>query len=412
MPFLSRTLDNGLEVIAETNSEARSMSLGFFVRTGARDETDEVAGVSHFLEHMVFKGTARRTADDVNRQFDELGAQYNAFTSEEQTVYYASVLPEYLPPALDLLADILRPALRQEDFDTEKQVILEEIRMYEDQPPFGADDKARALHFGTHALGRSVLGTVESIAALSAEQMRSYFQRHYSPRNIVLAAAGQLDFDALTRLAEERCGAWADVPAARSVTPARGQGGFLALDRPQAVQQYVLQLADGPGGEDPDRYAAKLLATVLGDDCGSRLYWALVDPGHAETVSLGHHDYVGAGLFVTYMACAPELTRDNLQRIADLYRTAEAEGIRDDELARAKSKVNSRVVLGSERPRGRLFTLGANWLQRCEYRSVRDDLEAVDRLRAEDLQAVLRRYPLSRSTTVVVGPAQGLAPSA
>src|SRR5262249_53386586 len=131
VPFHSHVLDNGLEIIAETSPSARSVALGFFVRTGARDETPEVSGVSHFLEHMVFKGTERRSAFEVNKDFDRIGANYNAFTSEENTVFYAAVLPEYLPNAVDILADILRPSLREDDFDQEKQVILEEIAMYE-----------------------------------------------------------------------------------------------------------------------------------------------------------------------------------------------------------------------------------------------------------------------------------------
>ena len=190
-------MPNGLEIVAECNGAAYSTAMGFFVKTGSRDETDDVAGVSHFLEHMVFKGTPTRSADDVNREFDEMGADYNAYTNEENTVFYAAVLPEYQDRAVELLADILRPALREDDFDTEKKVILEEIQMYEDQPPFGADDKCRAAYFGPHPLGQSVLGTAESVAALTAEAMRDYFRRRYSPGNIVLAAAGRVDFDAL-----------------------------------------------------------------------------------------------------------------------------------------------------------------------------------------------------------------------
>jgi predicted Zn-dependent peptidase len=142
MPFHSQKLANGLQIIGETSPSARSVALGFFVRTGARDETPEVSGVTHFLEHMVFKGTPHRTALDVNLDFDRIGADYNAFTSEENTVFHAAVLPEYVPPAVDILADILRPSLRQEDFDMEKNVIIEEIGMYEDQPMWSAYDHA------------------------------------------------------------------------------------------------------------------------------------------------------------------------------------------------------------------------------------------------------------------------------
>ena len=150
MPFHSHKLANGLQLIGETSSGARSVALGFFVRTGSRDETPEVSGVSHFLEHMVFKGTPRRSALDVNRDFDRIGANYNAFTSEENTVFYAGILPEYLPQAVDLLADILRPSLRVQDFEMEKNVIIEEIGMYEDQPMWSAYDHAKKAYFAEH----------------------------------------------------------------------------------------------------------------------------------------------------------------------------------------------------------------------------------------------------------------------
>src|SRR5438552_4400825 len=166
MPFHSHKLANGLQLIGETSPSARSVSLGFFVRTGSRDETPEVSGVSHFLEHMVFKGTPRRSADDVNKDFDRIGANYNAFTSEENTVFYAAVLPEYLPQAGDILADILRPSLRNEDFDMEKKVIIEEIGMYDDQPMMSAYDRAKRIYFADHPLGNTILATKESLAAL------------------------------------------------------------------------------------------------------------------------------------------------------------------------------------------------------------------------------------------------------
>ena len=154
MPFHSHLLANGLQIIGETSPSARSAALGFFVRTGSRDETPEECGVTHFLEHMVFKGTPRRTALDVNRDFDRIGADYNAFTSEENTVFHAAVLPEYLPQAVDILADILRPSLRDDDFDMEKKVIIEEIGMYEDQPMWSAYDHAKRIYFAEHNAGQ------------------------------------------------------------------------------------------------------------------------------------------------------------------------------------------------------------------------------------------------------------------
>ncbi len=408
MQFRSHTLPNGLDVVAECNDEANTSAVGFFVKTGARDETDEVSGVSHFLEHMVFKGTPSRSAEDVNREFDEFGAHYNAFTSEEQTVYYAAVLPEYVRQTVELWADVMRPSLRTEDFTTEKQVILEEIKMYEDQPPFGGDDRIRASHFGKHPLGRSVLGTIQSVGALDVEQMRAYFQRRYSPDNIVLAAAGKIDFDDLVKTAERVCGAWQRTDAGRVIERAKGNTGFECVHKESATQEYVIQLADAPAVADDDRVAAKILTTIVGDDSGSRLYWELVDPGIAEHASLSHHDYFGSGLYITYLAQDPEYAQENMQAVLKIYRDVEQNGVTEQELSLAKNKLASRIVLGSEKPRGRLFVVGANWTYRHEYRSVKDDLALVDSVKLDDITQVLKRYPLSKGTTLAIGPLKKL----
>jgi predicted Zn-dependent peptidase len=404
LEFLSERLENGLTIVAERNGNAHSVAVGFFVNAGARDETDALAGVSHFLEHMAFKGTPTRSADDVNRQFDEIGAQYNAFTSEENTVYYAAVLPEHQPRVMELLADILRPALRQHDFDTEKQVILEEIHMVEDQPPFGADEKCRAALYGPHPLGRSVLGSLESIGRLRCRSMRDYFRRRYSPGNVALVATGRIDFEALVASARQWCGSWEPADGHRLVEPAACQTGFHVISKPGATQQYAVQLAPGPAAADHDRYPAKLLAMVLGDETGSRLFWELVDPGLAEQASLAHGEYEGSGVFATYLACEPDQAAKNLQRIRELYRRTESEGISAAELKQAVNKVSSRIVLSGEIPRGRLFTVGSDWVQRRQYRSIRDDLDAVAAITLDDVAAVLAKYPLTRSTTVTIGP--------
>ncbi len=404
MEFRKHRLENGLEIVAECNAEAHSAAAGFFVKTGSRDETDEVAGVSHFLEHMTFKGTATRSAEDVNREFDEISPDYNAFTGEEVTIYYAAVLPECLTQAVDLLGDILRPSFRDDDFEMEKKVIIEEIQKYEDQPPFLADEKARATFFGSHPLGRSVLGTAESIAALQVDQMREYFRRRYSSGNITLAAAGRIDFDELVACIERRCASWEPAQVERLTPPVVPHEGFQALYKEIATQEYAMELAVGPDATDDDRYAAKLLGTVLGDDSGSRLYWELVDPGRAEHASLSHYEYDGAGLMMTYLCCDPENTADNLQRVLDVYRSAERDGITAAELEQAKSKVRSRIVLPSERPRGRLFALGFDWLYRREYCSVRDDLDVVAGISVDDVNAVLQKYPLTHNTTLTIGP--------
>src|SRR6185295_6743472 len=260
MPFRHHTLDNGLEIVAETSPDAYSSAYAFFVRTGARDETSEISGVSHFLEHMVFKGSTNRSAAEVNRDLDDLSASSNAYTSEEQTVYFATTLPDDQEPIIELLADMMRPALRQEDFDTEKNVILEEIAKYDDQPPYGAHEKCMAAFFGSHPLGKSILGTPASVGGLARDQMLGYFEQRYSPKNMLLAASGNVDFDSLVLQAQNYCGRWGMFEAPRNVPTAIPRHEFKVIHKPLAAQEYVVQLAPGPAAVDPDRYAARLLS--------------------------------------------------------------------------------------------------------------------------------------------------------
>ncbi len=404
MRFHQTTLDNGLQVIAELNDRAYSVATGFFVKTGSRDESPELAGVSHFLEHMVFKGTATRDALAVNRELDRVGAKHNAQTSEEDTVYHVTCLPEYLPKAFDVLADILRPSLREEDFQTEKKVIVEEIRMYLDQAMSVAYEAAKAAHFGAHPLGHSILGTVESIEGLKVEQMRDYFERRYSPANIVLAVSGNTDWNQVVELAQSRCGAWTGGQAPREAVTPRGTGTFRTLLREEDQQETVIAVADAPPLESADRYAAALLATILGDHTSSRLYWTLIDPGHADGAEISYQDYNQAGAFYTFLSCEPSETQANLVRIAEVYRAMLREGPTPDELNQAKNKVLSRTVLRSERPMGRLMSLGFHWTYRHEYMSVEKELEAYSAVTLDDLRRVLDRWPLLPMTIVSVGP--------
>ncbi|MFM8892452.1 MAG: M16 family metallopeptidase [Planctomycetia bacterium] len=409
MRVLRERLDNGLEIVAEVTDSALSTSVGFFVRTGARDESDDLWGASHFLEHMVFKGTTDLSADEINRRLDWMGASANAFTSEEDTVYHAAVLPSHQQEAVDLLARMMLPALREHDFNTEKLVILEEIRMYDDQPPFGADDRCRAAYFRGHPLARSVLGTVESIEAVPVDAMRDSHARRYSPGNKVLVATGAVDFPGLVDSARRLCGDWEprESPDRRrpAATPAAEHREQIV--RATAALEYAVRMSAGPAGDDDDRFAAKLLAVALGDDSGSRLYWALVDSGAAEQASCHHHDFLDAGLLITQLSCDPDDVERLLERIMEVYREAGREGLGGAEFEQARNKLAGRVVLEGERPRRRLFHVGLEWAHSGRYRSVADNLRIVEGLSREDLARVASRWPLDGpGVTVLAGPAE------
>jgi predicted Zn-dependent peptidase len=408
--FHHTQLANGLQIVGETNPAARSVAVGFFVRTGSRDETPEVSGVTHFLEHMIFKGTAKRDALGVNRDFDAIGSHPNAYTSEESTVFHATCLPEYLPDAIEILADILRPSLRVEDFDMEKKVILEEIGMYYDQPSYSVYEAAKEAFFKGHPLGASVLGTPESITALSRDQMHEYFQRRYVAGNIMAVVTGNYDWDQLVQVIGDRCQHWQNGPAPRVVPPSSGASSFQVLPREKIVQEHAFLISTGPPANSEHRYAAEVLATVVGDDTGSRLYWALEDPGHVDAASMDFHEYEGAGAFYTYVSGDAGDFQESLRIALNVLKDVQRDGITAQELATAKSKISSRIVRGSEKPMGRMQALGYYWTYLKKYRTVDEELAAIDAVSAAAIRKVLDEYPLDRVAVTALGPLAKLEP--
>jgi len=406
--FHETRLDNGLQIVAEVNPHVHSVCVGFFVRTGARDETAEVSGVSHFLEHMAFKGNDRLSADDVNRIFDEIGAKYNASTSEEVTLFYAAILPEYQPQTFELLSALLSPSLRQDDFDMEKKVILEEIGMYEDQPTFTAYEKAMQSHFAGHPLGQSILGSTNSIESLTSEQMRKYHREHYLAGNITLAVAGHTNWPDIVRWAEQYCAHWPAGRFDRPTTEARPGGDLKVISKEGSHQEHIMQMAPAPAATSELRFAAELLAVIVGDDSGSRMYWDIVEPGHAEAAEIGYNEYDGSGTYLTYLGSSPELVTQNLERITAIYDAVNRDGVTEAELEQAQNKVASRIVLRSERPMGRLGSLGNNWVYRNEYHSVDDDLQVLQSISTAGIRTLLEAYPLAQTTTVAIGPMESL----
>lgn len=407
--FHQHQLANGLTVIGETIPSARSVALGFFVRTGSRDEAPEEAGLSHYLEHMIFKGTERRSALKVNQDFDRIGANYNAFTSEENTVFYAAVLPEYLAQACDILADILRPSLRDNDFDMEKNVIIEEIGMYDDQPNWAAFDHAKRHFFRDHPLGPAVLGTADSIKAMTRDRMHKYFDRRYVAPNVTVVAAGNFAWNQLTGWLEEACGGWPTGAIGRNnIRPAVGPGTLKAVTKDSVVQEHVIMIATAPDACSPMRHAADLLAMAVGDDSGSRLYWELVDPGHADSAETSFHEYEGTGVFYTSFSGEPAKAAENLARVRGVFSSVQRDGITEDELRQAKSKVLSRVVRASERPMGRMQALGMAWTYLGTMRTVDDELNAFEAVTVESVREVLKAFPIDQPTVLALGPLASL----
>lgn len=404
LKFHQGKLDNGLGVVAESSDTARSVAFGFFVRTGGRDELGPEIGLSHFLEHMMFKGTDRRSAHDVNREFDEMGANYNAFTSSENTVYYGNVLPEFLPRLVDLLADMMRPTLRQEDFDMEKNVILEEMAMYEDLPQHDLVDKALGIHFGQHSLGNPVIGTKQSITAVSSAQMGDYFHRRYAAGNMVAVATGALDFNQFYDLICERCSQWEKVSAGRELIPVEPSLVGRTFQKSSLTRQHLVLLSPGPSAQDQDRFAASILANAMGDDTGSRYYWALVEPALADVAGYAHQSLDGAGMFLSYICCDPDRAEEVVKIARDELSRFVQDGITAEELARSANKTSSALTLSSEVPMGRFVSLGMNWQYLQKYRSLAEDLDAIRAVTAEQVNELARSLAIEKTTTVALGP--------
>ena len=406
--FEHTTLDNGLKIIAEISPTAASMAAGFFVRTGSRDETPEVAGVSHFLEHMMFKGTARRTAFDVNLEFDRMGANYNAFTSEENTVYYAAVLPEFQDTCLDLLGDMLRPSLRGEDFDLEKNVILDEIARYEDLPTFRCYEMAMAAHFAGHPLGNSVLGTPKSIRALQRDQMQAYFDRRYSPTNVTVVGVGALDFEALVAKVEAMCGHWTPQDAPRDTSPAPAGTGVTIVTDAKVNREHIALLSSAPTCQADARYAAQLAAAVIGDSAGSRLYYALVDPALVDEAHMTYDPLDHAGAFLTFISTEPERGAEVLDIFNDVVARFAAEGPTEAELLAAKNKIATSVTMKGELPMGRLTSVGFEWVYRGEHVPLADDIAAMFAVTTDDVRQVVADHDMTAATVLALGPLETL----
>ncbi len=387
------TLSNGLQLLGECAPERKSAAIGFFVRTGSRDEQPAESGVSHFLEHMMFKGTAKRQALDITFELGAIGAQANAFTSEENTVYYAAILPEYFERMQELLSDMLRPSLDRDEYNMEKKVILEEIALYKDRPQFFLFEHASRDYYGDHPAGNSVLGSNESISDLDRDEMQAYFDRRYSPSNMVLVASGAFDWDRFVGQAGKECGGWRNFKTDRFCKSFRRDPIQKVYRKKNITQAHMVFLGEGASAQAEERYAFSVLAMILGDSTGSRLYWELIDSGLADSAGADNDERDGTGAFSVYASTEPE----RLDRVAEIIRRVldGALDFSDAEMERAKTKLISRMVLGGELPMGRLMSLGLEWQYRKTVETLPEVIARVRGVSKKEIQAAAGRIPFS-----------------
>ncbi len=409
--FYVETLENGLQLLGQRMPDLESVSVCFFARTGARDEHDPaIYGVSHFLEHMVFKGTAHRDTEQITLDFNRMGAEFNAFTSLEQTVYYARILREYLPDAIDLLSDMMRPRLDETDFNLERNVILEEIARSEDVPTGQAYRRLMQSYFTGNSLGHDVLGTRESISNLAVEQMRAYAGRRYAANNLILAVAGNFEWEQLRALAAEKCGAWQLGEMGREASPFTPQAANTIIVKPQQKQQIALLAWPSVSVQDDDLYAAYLAMMVLGDGTGSRLFWNIYQKGLAETASASLSPMDGTGMAVAFISTTPDHAPGVLELLRAELKSLQTDGIHEDELRRAKDKLVSRTVLDGDSAFSRMQDLAYTWAAKSEVRSIQDEIDEIEAVTVADVRRVLDRFPCTENHVLTTyGPLDGVA---
>jgi len=407
MIFHTHRLSNGLQIVAQPMPDFESVAVSYYVNTGSRDEPDpSIAGVSHFLEHMVFKGTQTLDWQQITLEFNKIGAELNAFTSHDSTVYFARVLGEYLERALELLSDMMYPRLDEQEFNTEKEVIVNEIARSEDQPYGLASRRMMQVYFDGHPLAHDVLGSRESIRNMRIEQMRDYWNRRYAANNMILAVAGKFDWEQLVQLAEKRCANWRTGDAGRDVRPYEpAHSRHEILGDKNLKQQIMLLSMPAIDEKDPDRYAAELGASILGDGDGSRLYWNLYQKGLAESASAFLWTMDGTGMLVMEANSTPEQAPQVMKMLRSELDSLLTDGIYEDELRRAKDKFISHMVLSSESTFARMRALSSDWVVEGRLISVDEEVERVEKVTTGDVMRVLRRLPLrEKQVLTTLGP--------
>jgi len=400
-------LPNGLTVLTERMAAVRSVSLGAWIAVGSRNEEASQAGISHFLEHMLFKGTERRSAEAIAQEIEAVGGRLDAFTSREHTCYYAKVLGEHLPVAVDLLADLLlHPRLDPSDVEKERGVILQEIRMVEDSPDDEIHDLFAQAIWGEHPLGRSILGRPQTLEALTREDLRAYLAGHYRPHRTVLAAAGDLDHDRVVELLRAHLGTW-DGPASAASPPAPPLARPATVVKDRDVSQVHLCLGvEGLPYTHRDRYALNLVNTVLGGGMSSRLFQEVREKrGLVYSIYSYLASYRDAGLLVIYAGCGEGALEEVLGCIREECTRLVAHPIEAEELRRAKEQLKGNLLLGLESTSSRMTRLAKMEMYFGRTFSLDAIIRGIEEVTPERFQQVAQAcFAGERFTQTTIGP--------
>ncbi len=409
-PVVREVFDNGLRLLTERMSHVRSISIGVWLTRGSRHEAAEHGGIAHFVEHMLFKGTSSRSAEDIAQAIDSIGGQLDAFTAKEYASYYIKVLDEHLPLALDILSDIvLNPAFSPDDVEREKKVVVEEIKMVEDTPDDLVHELFTQAFWEDHALGRPILGTRETVEAFDAPLLRRYFERTYTPGNLILSAVGNLEHEHVRALVLERFGslqAGGENPGDRvpQVVPK-----ILVRNKELEQSHVCLGASSYPQNHD-DRYASYVLNTLLGGSMSSRLFQNVREKrGLAYSVFSGLSSYRDAGSFTIYAGCSNEAVSEVIDLIVEELRGVKKDEVGAAELQRAKDHLKGSLMLSLENTASRMSHLARQEIYFERHFGLDETLEGVERVTPADVRRVARElFANGALAATVLGSVNGL----
>ncbi|MBD2845236.1 insulinase family protein [Paenibacillus sp. IB182496] len=383
-------LANGLRVVIEKIPTCRSVSFGIWVKTGSRNETPENNGISHFIEHMLFKGTKRRSARDIADLFDGIGGNVNAFTSKEYTCYFAKVLDTHLPIAAEALADMFfESQLDAEELAKEKNVILEEIAMYDDTPDDKVHDEASKAAFGDHSLAYSILGLEERLAEMDSERLRAYMREQYRIDNTVISVAGNVEDQAVLELLERHFGGFANQGASRPLVAPTFRGDYV-FHAKKTEQNHICLSFPGYSISDAKLYAMILLNNALGGGMSSRLFQEIREKrGLAYSVYSYHTSYADTGLFTIYAGTAPKQTKEVMDLTLEMLTELSGGGLSEAELSRGKEQLKGSLILSLESTSSRMNRIGKNELMLGRHYTLDEMLQRIENVTMHDIDEVI-----------------------
>lgn len=406
MNFKRTTLDSGMTIVSEHMSEVRSVSTGFWFDVGARDEPDQIAGASHFLEHLLFKGTPTRSAKDIADAFDAVGGDVNAFTGKEYTCYYARVLDADVSMSLDIIADMMtHSVIDPTELESERKVILEEIAMHEDAPDELVHDLFYRSMWDGHPLGRPVLGYNKTISSVKRDEVVDYWRERYSPANMVVASAGRVDHDALVEMVESRVDRPAGRKTLRSGPPPAWNPGASVYRRP-TEQAHIVAGVEGLHRAHEDRHALAILDTILGGGMSSRLFQEIREKrGLAYAVYSYRSLFADTGTFSIYAGTTPQNAQTVMEIIREQIESLTSDGVTQAEFERAKGHVKGSIVLSSEDAGSRMSRLGKQQLTTGEILSMDELIARYEAIELDDVNRVAQNVLAGKDLHVtVVGP--------